>query len=257
MSPAPLRDGLLLAVGTLTVLRVPAPRAVDRASAGVAMTVAQLAALPLGLLAAGVVLLGDLAGLPPLVIGLVVVAALALGTRSLHWDGLADTADGLTASYDRERSLAVMRTGDVGPAGTVSIVTVAGLQVAAIGALVPEQHGWLTVGLLVCASRSALALACARGVPPARPDGLGAVHAGSVPLPVAVGVTAAAGALSVLAAALVGSAWPGLFGAVAATAVVIGVVVRCVRRLGGVTGDVLGACIELSLAVLLVASSAA
>ena len=255
MRAVPLRDGLLLAVGTLTVLRVPAPRRVDRATAGVAMTLAAVAVLPLALVTAGVVLLGDLAGLPPLVVGLLVVGALALGTRALHWDGLADTADGLTASYDRERSLAVMRTGDVGPAGTVAIVTVAGLQVAALAAVAGREDGWLAVGLLVCASRSTLALTCARGVPAARPDGLGAVHAESVPVPAVVAVLAAGAALSMLAAGLSGAPWPGLAGALVAATLVLALVRRCVRRLGGVTGDVLGACVELSFAVLLVAVS--
>src|SRR5690606_36062887 len=99
---------------------------------------------------------------------------------ALHWDGLADTADGLTASYDRTRSLEVMRVGNVGPAGVLAIVLVASLQAAAASALVPREHGWLALGLLVVVSRSALTLACVRGVPPARPDGLGALHIGAV-----------------------------------------------------------------------------
>lgn len=256
MRTGPLRDGLVLAVGTLTVLRVPAPRRVDRTTAGVAMTLAPLAVLPLALAASGVVLLGEVVGLPAPVVGLLVVAVLALGTRALHWDGLADTADGLTASYDRERSLAVMRTGDVGPAGAVAVVIVAGLQVAALAAVVEREHGWLAVGLLVCASRSTLALACARGVPAARPEGLGAVHAESVPVPAAVAVLAVGALLAMLASGLSGAPWPGLVGAVVAVTVVLVVLLRCVRRLGGVTGDVLGACVELGLAALLVAVSA-
>ena len=59
--------------------------------------------------------------LPTLVTGVLAVAVLALGSRALHLDGLSDTVDGLTASYDRERSLAVMRTGTSGPAGTAAL----------------------------------------------------------------------------------------------------------------------------------------
>ena len=113
-----LRDAWLLATGTLTAVRVPPPGRVDRTVAGLAMVLAPVAALPLGVAAAVVVLLGDLVGLPPFAMAYVVLLALALGTRAFHWDGLADTADGLTASYSPERSLEVMRTGPVGPAGS-------------------------------------------------------------------------------------------------------------------------------------------
>ena len=256
MSPGRLGAGVLLAVGTLTVLRVPAPRVVDRGVAAVAMALAPLAVLPLAAAAGALVLLGEEAGLSPLVVAVLTVGLLALGTRVLHWDGLADTADGLTASYDAERSLAVMRTGDVGPAGTVAIVLVAGLQVAALAALVPREHTAATVVLLLCASRAALVLACVRGVPAARRDGLGSLHVGSVPRAVAVGVTALGVVAGTVAAALDGSPWVGAAAALAAIGVVLLLVARCVRRLGGVTGDVLGACVEVAFAVLLVGVSA-
>lgn len=256
MSLTRLGDGLRLSLGTLTVVRVPPPRRVDRAVAAVAMALAPLAVLPLAVAAAGVALAADRAGLPPLVGAVLVVGVLALGTRVLHWDGVADTADGLTASYDRERSLAVMRSGDVGPAGTVAVVLLAGLQVAALTSLLPHEDGWLAVGLLVVASRSALAPVCVRGVPPARTEGLGSLHVGSVPVAAAVTGAIAGAALAGLAAGLVGPVWLGLVGALVAAAGVLGLVLRCVRRLGGVTGDVLGACVELSFAVLLTALSA-
>ena len=182
MRPAPvLRDGWLLATGTLTAVRVPPPSRVDRAVAGTAMVLAPLAALPLAVAAGVVVWLADLVDLPALATAYVVLLALALGTRAFHWDGLADTADGLTASYSAERSLEVMRTGPVGPAGVVAVVLVSGLQAAGLAAVVRHEHAWWAVALLVCASRSALALACARGVPAARTDGLGATHIGAVP----------------------------------------------------------------------------
>lgn len=254
---ARLRDGLLLSAGTLSVIPTPAPRSVDRGVAGVAMATAPLTVLPLALVAGAVALAGDRLGLPPLVVALLVVGMLALGTRALHWDGLADTADGLTASYDAERALAVMRTGDVGPAGTVAVVVVAGLQAAGLSSVVDHERGWLAVVLLVCASRGALALACARGVPAARPDGLGAVHAGSVP-PAAVAVVLLVVAVaSAAATTLLGSPWAGAAGALATVVATLAVVHRCVRRIGGVTGDVLGAGVELSLAALLVTASAA
>lgn len=249
-----VRDGWLLATGTLTVMRVPAPSRVDRDTAGAAMALAPLTALPLGLAVAAVCALGDWLGLAPLVTSYAVVGTLALGTRALHWDGLADTADGLTASYDPTRSLEVMRLGNVGPAGVLALVLVASLQAVAAAPLVRLEHGWLAVGLLVVVSRSVLTLACVRGVPAARPDGLGALHIGSVPPLVAGGVLLAAGGVTMAATAVTGTAWSGLVGWLAMVTVVLALLTRCVRRLGGVTGDVLGACVEVSLLVLLVAA---
>ncbi|MDZ5661668.1 adenosylcobinamide-GDP ribazoletransferase [Nocardioides sp. S-58] len=250
-----VRDAWLLATGTLTAVRVPPPTTVDRTVAGLAMVLAPLAVLPLGLAAALVVLVGGAVGLPPLATAYAVLLALALGTRALHWDGLADTADGLTASYSPERSLEVMRTGPVGPAGVVAVVLVAGLQAAGLSAVVGDDQGWWVVGLLVCASRACLVLACVRGVPAARAGGLGSTYIGAVPvLSATVVLVVAAGAVA-LAGHGLGSPWPALAGLLAMVAVVGALLLRCVRRLGGVTGDVLGAAVEASLAVLVLAAA--
>src|SRR5205085_6995031 len=106
----------------------------------------------------------------------------ALASRGLHLDGLADTADGLASSYDRERALAVMRRGDVGPAGAATLGLVLLVQVAALADLV-SPGGWsaaVVPAVAVVLSRCVLALVCARGVPAARPEGLGATVASSV-----------------------------------------------------------------------------
>ncbi|NYE38559.1 adenosylcobinamide-GDP ribazoletransferase [Nocardioides cavernae] len=252
-----LRDGWLLATGTLTAVRVPPPRTVDRSVAGTAMALAPVAALPLGLAAAAVALVGDLIGLPAHATAYLVLLALALGSRAFHWDGLADTADGLTASYSRERSLEVMRTGPVGPAGAVAVVLVAGLQAAGLAGLLRADHGWWVAGVLVCASRASLTVACVRGVPAARPDGLGATHVGSVPVVATVGVLACVLVALGFTGYAVGSAPALIAGGVVMVAAVLALLLRCVRRLGGITGDVLGAAVELSLAVLALAAAAA
>lgn len=250
-----VRDAWLLATGTLTAVRVPPPARVDRSVAGLAMVLAPLAALPLGAAAALVVLVADLVGLPPLATAYVVLVTLALGTRAFHWDGLADTADGLTASYFPERSLEVMRTGPVGPAGVVAVVLVAGLQAAGLTAVLRHEHSWWAVGLLVCASRACLAVACVRGVPAARPDGLGAPHVGAVPVVGAAASLVVATAAVALAGQGLGSVWPMLAGMVVVLAAVVALLLRCVRRLGGITGDVLGAAVEVSFAVLVLAAA--
>ncbi|CAB4749002.1 unannotated protein [freshwater metagenome] len=238
---------------------MPPPRSVDRRVAGLAMLLAPLAVLPLGVLVALVVLLGREVGLPPLATGLLAVGALALGTRVLHWDGLSDVADGLTASYDRERSLAVMRTGTSGPAGTLAVVLVVGLQAVGFGALSLTVHaadGALLAGAAVVVARCALATACARPVPSARPEGLGATVAGTVPVWAAVVSWGAGVALLAWLLAVAGSDPLRAVLAVALTLVVVlALLRRCTARLGGVTGDVLGAAVELSLAALLLVLS--
>jgi len=251
------RDGVALAVGTLTAVPVPGPRTVDRPRAAVAMSIAPLAVLPAGLLIAAAAAAFDRVGLPPLVSAALVIGAGVLLTRALHVDGLADTVDGLASSYDRDRALTVMRTGDVGPAGTVAVVLVVGVQVFAAANLLAYDSGWLVVAVAWCCARTALAVLCVRGVAAARPEGLGATVAGSVPAVVlAPGLVVAAAAMSGAGLLLSRPWWQGALALVAAVAVLGVLLQRCRSRLGGITGDVLGAGVEVCAAVLLVVLSA-
>lgn len=248
-----LPDGLRLAVGTLTALRVPAPRQVDRAVARAAMLLAPVAAVPLGAVAALAGALHPWVGLSPLVAAGLALGAVALGTRALHLDGLADTADGLGSGYDRARALDIMRRGNTGPMGVAAVTLVLLIQVAGAAALLARPWGFVTLGVLVCLSRTALVIACAAGVPPARPSGLGATVAGVVPRPAAAGVLGLAAAAAAGALVPTGSPWwLGVLAVLAGAAMTAGLVARCARRFGGITGDVLGAAIELDLLVLLV-----
>ncbi|CAB4713567.1 MAG: adenosylcobinamide-GDP ribazoletransferase [Actinobacteria bacterium] len=241
-----MREGWRLAVGTLTALPVRPTLAVTPVSARDAVLLAPVAVLPLGGLVAATCLLGDALGLPPLLTAFVAIGALATGSRALHWDGLSDVADALTASYDAERSLAVMKSGTSGPAGVVATVVVLGVQVSALSALVGSARGALGAGLLVCLARCALTSCCARGVPGARTDGLGAAYVETVP-PLAVVLSWSTAA--VLAAVAVG--WQGPVAVLLAVVVVAALVRRAEQRFGGVTGDVFGAAIEAALATLL------
>ncbi len=257
----PVGEGWRLALGTLTVVRTRPPGSVDRAVAGAAMLLAPAASLVLALVTAAVVVAGRGAGAPALAVAALAVGALALGSRGLHLDGLADTADGLAAGHDGGRALTVMRRGDVGPAGAVTVVLTVLVQVACLAAVV-DRPRWAapTAALVAVAlSRALLPLVCARGVPPARPEGLGATVAGSVhPAAAAAGLAIWTGLSSVL---LVAAGWPWWAGAAAVAAACLAAVVlvrRCVRRLGGVTGDVMGAVVEIGFAaVLLVLATAA
>jgi adenosylcobinamide-GDP ribazoletransferase len=244
---------LRLAVGTLTIVPSGRLAEIDRPVAARAMIIAPLAVLPLASAVGAVGWLADHGALPPLAVGLLMVAALALGTRAMHLDGLADTVDGLGSGWDRARSLAIMARGDVGPMGVVALVITLGLQAAALGEVVADLRGALFAGLIICASRAALVVVCVRGVPPARDHGLGAAVAGSVPAVVAIIDWLAVLMIIGLAAWLLGF---GLLSSVIAAAgavlVVVGLVRHCVRRLGGVTGDVMGAAIELAFTIMII-----
>lgn len=261
------RDAWRLAVGTLTTFRVQPPAVVDRAVAGRAMLLAPLATLPL----AAVPLLTHAAvrwiGMPPLLAAALTVAVLAWLSRGLHLDGLADTADGLAASYDRQHALAVMRRGDAGPMGATALALVLLIQTAAISDLVgwPGWDGPILAAVAVVASRHTLAWVCGPSFPAAREAGLGATVAGTVPAGAAAGVSALVAMMGAAALAWFAPTdvvpWPvlGWYAAPVTVVAAVGaawmVAVRCRTRLGGVTGDVLGAAVEVSLAAGLIVAA--
>jgi adenosylcobinamide-GDP ribazoletransferase len=183
------------------------------------------------------------------------VAALAWLTRALHLDGLADTADALGSGRPAADALEIARRSDIGPFGVVTIVLVVLVQVAALADLLERGAGAGSLVIAVVTGRLALTLACVRGVPAARPDGLGALVAGSVPR---AGALVVALAWLALAVASVGREHGLAAGVAAGGAVVSGLLAATVvvhvarRRLGGITGDVLGATAEITTAAVLV-----
>ncbi|MDN5743489.1 MAG: adenosylcobinamide-GDP ribazoletransferase [Nocardioidaceae bacterium] len=252
MTASFLGRGLRLAIGTLTAIRVPVVHRVSPADARSAMTLAPLAAVPLGVVVGLVCWAGARLELPAVSVAFVALALLGIGSRALHLDGLSDVADGLTSSYDPERSLAVMKSGTAGPAGAAALVLVLGIQAGGLMWLaVPgDLHAALIAGLAVCVSRAALWITCCTLIPPARKDGLGLAFTQSVPVPATVlGWVVLAGL-----AAFVDPV-RGPLTVAAAAAVVVMLVIHTVRRFGGVTGDVFGAGIELALAVLLIGAA--
>ncbi|MEV4798714.1 adenosylcobinamide-GDP ribazoletransferase [Nonomuraea sp. NPDC049421] len=193
-------DGLRFAVGTLSVFPVRVER-VDRQVAGRAMALAPAVGLVLGL-AGGLPLV--LFGGRPLLAAALALALLALLTRALHLDGLADLADGLGSARPADQALDIMKKSDIGPFGVVTLVFTLLVQVTALVSVSPPgdapyaRYAALVTACL--AGRLALTWACRAGVPAARPDGLGAMVAGTVRRRAVVLVTLAA----VLAAAAIG-----------------------------------------------------
>ncbi|MET8044749.1 adenosylcobinamide-GDP ribazoletransferase [Micromonospora sp. NPDC005215] len=235
--------GTRLAVTTFTTLPVRAGR-IDRPVAGIAMALAPLVGALLGALLAGVLLLTG-AFAPPLVAAGVTVGVAALLTRGLHLDGLADTVDALGSYRRGAAALEIMKKPDVGPFGVVALVVVLLVQAAALADLA-GRSGPATLAAVVAATaagRFGVTVACRRGVPAARPDGLGALVAGTVG-PVALAVGAVAVALLAVPA-VPGRPWQGPLAVAAALAVALALLTHVVRRLGGITGDVLGATVEV------------
>ncbi|WP_329223791.1 adenosylcobinamide-GDP ribazoletransferase [Streptomyces sp. NBC_01485] len=248
-------DGLRFAFGTLTVFPVEVTRWDRRAARG-GMLAAPVVGLVVGGCAAGLGLLLLRLGASPLLAAVASAAVPAVLTRGLHLDGLADTADGLGSGKPAEDALRIMKQSDIGPFGVLTLVLVLLAQVAALTQLYDASWalGALAAVVSATAARLALTLAARDGVPPARPEGLGAAVAGVVPVRGAV-----LAAVAVTLAAAAGGAWCGPYDAVRPVLAVLAALVaaelllrHCTRRFGGVTGDVFGGLAETAATTALV-----
>ncbi|WP_210576216.1 adenosylcobinamide-GDP ribazoletransferase [Streptomyces sp. GESEQ-4] len=258
MFRTPPLHGLRFAFGTLTVLPVEVARW-DREAARGGMVCAPLAGVVVGGAAAGVGLLLVFLGAAPLLAAVATVAVPAVLTRGLHLDGLADTADGLGSGKPAQDALRIMKQSDIGPFGVITLVFVLLAQVAALTEAYDGSWARGAFAAVVSATvgRLALTTAARAGVPAARPEGLGAAVAGVVPVRGAVLL-----ALAVTASAACAGAAFGAYGIVqAGAAVVLALCVaelllrHCVRRFGGVTGDVFGGLEETAATAALVVLS--
>ncbi len=177
----------------------------------------------------------------PQPVAAVLVIIVLLGVSGgLHMDGLADTADGFFSSRPRERILEIMRDSHTGAMGVIAIVLVLALKIAAL-ATCSQKSFLLAAFLMPLAGRTAILLLMAI-LPYARAEGgLGALfYSGSVKI--------TAGLALFL---LVVVAW--ILAGVAGYAVLLGLICMivlfawfCRMKIGGATGDTLGAGCELA-----------
>ncbi len=231
----------LLALQFLTCLPVSlkaSPNPVDWGRSAVAYPVIGLL---IGLLLTG---LQQLVGhADPLLQAALLTATWALITGGLHLDGLADSADAWVGGHgDRERTLAIMKDPRSGPAAVATLVLVLLLKFAALVGLV-KAGAWPALLLAPVLGRSAL-VALLLSTPYVRPGGMGSAISAHLP-------RAAAVLMLFLVAA--GALFAGKEGALAAIAACLTLRWMMIRRLGGMTGDTLGAAVELTEVAVLVA----
>ncbi|MBI2191551.1 MAG: adenosylcobinamide-GDP ribazoletransferase [Planctomycetes bacterium] len=180
---------------------------------------------------------------PPLLASLFTVLSLAAVSGAFHLDGLADTADGFLSARSRERMLEIMRDSRTGPMGAWAIVSIVSIKWAAVASVAPAAR-WGSVLLMPMAGRCALVIGMTP-IPYARPEG---------------GLASlfcerrswgrAAWSLLVLGAAgfwALGEA--GLIAAAACLAATLLFALYCHRKIGGFTGDTLGAGCEMAEAI--------
>ena len=167
-------------------------------------------------------------------------------TGALHLDGLADSADAwLGGRGDRARTLEIMKDSRSGPAAIVALALVLIVKFAALSALMHAAY-WPTLVLAPLLGRASLVLLFLT-TPYVRAEGIGAVHAANLPRGGAAVVL-----LSVTILVPVFLGYAGLWPVVAALAMVWLLRRLMLQRLGGATGDTLGATCEIVEAAVLV-----
>ena len=187
---------------------------------------------------------------PPLVTAFLIAAIDALLTGALHLDGLADTVDGFGGGRTREDVLRIMRDHVIGSYGAVALILVIAIKVAATASLIERHRAATYLALMPMLGRWSVVLLSATqpyarrsGEEGAPPGGAISDFVGRVELIVAsatvLPITFALAKWHGVASAVLVLASSGLWGW------------YCRRRIGGITGDTLGASVEISEALVL------
>jgi adenosylcobinamide-GDP ribazoletransferase len=180
--------------------------------------------------------------LPPMIIAFLILTMEALITGALHYDGLADAADGLGGGKDREDCLRIMRDHAIGSYGATALILLLALKAAAMSALI-AMHRFPSYLVLAPVIGRWNIVALSRSLPYARPAEAVSRHIGNRELIWAT-VFCAGIVLPV-------GRWHGAvcWGAAALSATLFGWF--CLRKIGGVTGDTLGASEQIGEAIVL------
>lgn len=220
----------LVLLTRLPLPHLPAEAFQRQAKAVWAFPLAGLAvALPAALLAA----LALAAGLPATVAAGLALAVQVMLTGAMHEDGLADTADGLWGGFDRARRLEIMKDSRIGAYGVIALILGFGLRWSALTALLQVAGPWPLLALAMMSRAVMPALMAA--LPNARSAGLSQ----TVGRPRALPCGLAAFLAVLLSLPLIGSAAIGVALAMGAAAMGLGALAKA--KIGGQTGDILGA----------------
>jgi adenosylcobinamide-GDP ribazoletransferase len=244
------RDDLAALIGFFSRLPVPGSltrEPPDLADLPRAVALLPLAGLVIALPAAVVLALAGATALPGFVVATLAVATLALVTGFLHEDGLSDTADGLIGGANRDQRLEIMRDSRIGAFGAAALIFALLLRIGLLAAAL-ERFGVLGAALILlataAASRAGLVLFWL-GLPAARNDGLSATigQPGGRATLIALGIAAV---VALAFAAGYAGFWPVVFGFLLVGVLLIVLSVVADIRIGGQTGDVLGAMQQLA-----------
>jgi adenosylcobinamide-GDP ribazoletransferase len=243
----------LRALGLLTTLPV-RPHWDESVKPGRAMAWYTLAGLMVGalagLIAYALARLGLLDRAPLLAAALVLAAWVAL-TGALHLDGWSDCCDALFVPADRDKRLAIMKDPRLGSFGATGLILLLLIKLAALEALLGGRASPLVaLPLIACVARALVVIAAWRA-PLAKREGMAFYMRQSLgKREVVIAVLTAAAALIAAGFAL----GPAVLAAlVAAALAAVAVAALATARLGGLTGDVYGAMIELGETAALVA----
>jgi adenosylcobinamide-GDP ribazoletransferase len=229
----------LAALRFLTVVPFPGTWGTDENSLAGSVVFFPAVGLLIGLGAAGIAACA-VRCLPVGPAAAVVIVALLAVSGGLHMDGLSDTADGLLSARPRARALEIMRDSHVGAMGVIAIVCVLMLKFAALASL-PAAGLWRAALLMPVAGRAALVVTMAL-LPYARPEGgLAASFYRKRSM-----LTALAAEVVLFATAWLVLDFAGVIAAFASLAAVLIFAVYTYRRIGGATGDTLGAACEIA-----------
>lgn len=193
----------------------------------------------IGLLAGAVAMLALSLGLSSAVAAALMLAAQAMLTGAMHEDGLADTADGLWGGWDKTRRLEIMKDSHIGSYGVLALILVTLARWSALTLLLASDGAFAAIVAVAALSRAPMAVLMA-WLPPSRSNGLSK----SVGRPAAK--TAATALLLGVLMCFVLFGWQTLSAVIAVALVSVGLGLVARAKIGGQTGDILGAVQQLA-----------
>lgn len=235
--PRVLMQDAVVAFVLLTRLQMPrlAPQAFDHGAR--AVWAYPLVGVVVGALGCFCGILAMMAGLPVVLSAAIVLTATVFATGAMHEDGLADVADGFWGGHSPEDRLAIMKDSQIGTYGTLALILAIGAQWSVLTILLPEMPAAIVASAVLSRAMMPIVMTC---LPSAREKGLSQ----SVGRPNVLSVLAGIILAVIISTALIGIT--ALAASVVALLVTTGIGFLSLRKLGGQTGDVLGATQYLS-----------